>query len=53
MSLAILSDVAADGELCGTKWFVALQDGVAPGDWQVIHHPMVHVALMDPLPQEL
>ena len=53
MSLSILSDIAAHGEASGTEWLVALHDGVAPGDRHVIHHPLVHVALMDPLPQEL
>ena len=53
MPLAGLSDVAAHGEPGGAERLGALQDAVTPGDGHVVHHPLVHVAFMDALLQEL
>ena len=41
------SDEASDGETCGAVGLVTLHDGVTPGHWHVVNHPLVHVALMD------
>ena len=46
------SDEATNGKPCGAIGLVTLHDGVAPGDWHVVNHPLVHVALMDPLTKE-
>ena len=43
------SDEAPNGKPCGTVWLITLHDGVAPGHWHVINHPLVHVALVDTL----
>ena len=47
------SDEASDGEPCGAVGLVTLHDGVAPGHWHVVNHPLVHVALMDTLTKKL
>ena len=53
VSLASLSDVAADGEASGAERLLALHDGVAPGDGHVVHHPLLHVVLVDALAEKL
>lgn len=53
MPLALLSDIAADGEAGGAEGLVALHDGVAPGHGHVVHHPLLHVVLMDPISKKL
>ena len=47
------SDEAANREPCGTVRLVALHDGIAPGHRHVVDHPLVHVALVDALTEEL
>ena len=47
------SDEASDGEPRGAVGLIALHDGVAPGHWHVINHPLVHVALVDTLTKKL
>ena len=47
------SDEAADWEPRGAVGLVTLHDGVAPGHWHVVNHPLVHVALVDTLPKKL
>ena len=46
-------DEASDRKPRGTVWLVTLHDGVAPGHWHVINHPLVHVALVDALTKKL
>ena len=46
---AFRSDEASNGEPCGTVQLITLHNGVAPGHWHVVNHPLVHVALMDAL----
>ena len=50
---SLWSDEASDGESCGAVGLVTLHDGVAPGYWHVVNHPLVHVALMDTLTKKL
>ena len=47
------SDETSDGEPCGTEGLVTLHDGVAPGHWHVVNHPLMHVALVDTLTKKL
>ena len=47
------SDEAPNGEPGGTVGLVTLHDGVAPGHWHVVNHPLMHVALMDTLTKKL
>lgn len=47
------SDETANGEPCGAVGLIALHDRVAPCHWHVVDHPLVHVALMDPLAKKL
>ena len=47
------SDEAPNGKPRGTVWLVTLHDGVAPGHWHVINHPLVHVALVDTFTKKL
>jgi len=51
--LPILSDVAPDREVGGAEWLFTLHDGVAPGHWHVVHHPLVHVALDNTISEKL
>ena len=44
---------ASDGEPRGTVGLVTLHDGVAPGHWHVVNHPLMHVALVDTLAKKL
>ena len=53
MPLALLCDVAANREACGTEWLVTLHDRVAPCHRHVVHHPLLHVLLMYPLSKKL
>ena len=52
MSDALRRDIAAHGEASGTVGVLALQDAVAPCDWHVIYHPLLHVVLVDTVVQE-
>ena len=47
------SDEASDGEPCGAVGPVTLHDGVTPGHWHVVNHPLMHVALVDTLTKKL
>ena len=47
------SDEASNGEPCGAVGLVTLHDGVTPGHWHVVNHPLVHVALVDALTKKL
>ena len=47
------SDEAANWEPRGAVGLVTLHDGVAPGHWHVVNHPLVHVALVDTLLKKL
>lgn len=53
MALPLVCDKAAHRKAGSAKWFVALQNGVAPCDGHVIDHPLVHVALVNAVLQEL
>ena len=46
-------DEASYREPRGAVGLVTLHDGVAPGHWHVVNHPLVHVALMDTLTKKL
>ena len=53
MPLALLSDIAANRKASGAEGLVTLHDGVAPGHRHVVHHPLLHVVLMNPLSKKL
>ena len=52
MPLPILSDVAPNREVGGAEWLFTFHDGVAPGHWHVVHHPLVHVALVNTISEK-
>ena len=47
------SNKATNGEPRGAVGPIALYDRIAPGDRHVVNHPLVHVALVDALTEEL
>ena len=53
MALPAVCDETAHRKAGGAKRFVALQNRVAPCDGHVINHPLVHVALVNAVLQEL
>ena len=53
MALPLVCNKAAHRKAGSTKWFVTLQNGVAPCDGHVIDNPLVHVALVNAVLQEL
>ena len=52
MTNALMCDVASNWETCSAVWLITFQDAVAPCDRHVVHHPLLHVVLMDPVVQE-
>lgn len=52
VSLAILCDITPDREAGGAEWLFTLHDGVAPGHRHIVHHPLVHVALVNTISEK-
>lgn len=52
MSLTILCDITPDREAGGAEWLFTLHDGVAPGHRHIVHHPLVHVALVNTISEK-
>ena len=52
MSLPILRHITTDRKSRGAERLLTLHDGIAPSDGHVVHHPLVHVALVNTLSQE-
>ena len=53
MHLAIIVDIAANGESGGAELLVIVCDLVAPCYWHVVDHPLLHVVFMNPLLKKL